>query len=50
MKSIKKGSVIIKMVKEHLIINEIEKVCDLEIRTGYKISIIKKIIEDWRKE
>ena len=30
-------------------INEIDRVCDLEIQNEYKIILIKSIIESWRK-
>ncbi len=38
------------MAMEHLIINEIEIVSELDIKDRYKIIIIKIIIDDWRKK
>ena len=38
------------MAKEHLIINEIEKISELDIKDSYKIIIIQSIINEWRNE
>jgi hypothetical protein len=35
--------------KNILKINEIEKICELNIKDEYKIILIKEIIKEWRK-
>jgi len=36
------------MSKEILLIREIEEICKEDIKSGYKVILIKTIIEAWR--
>lgn len=36
-------------IRSTQLVNEIDEICDLDIKERYKIPIIKDVIKDWRE-